>query len=74
VAGGDDTATPANGFWAEEEDVFGCVEQLGRAVELCARGGRAYEEVVAEGLATAARYSREASGARLAAFWRSTLR
>ncbi|MEJ6023195.1 hypothetical protein [Ramlibacter sp. PS4R-6] len=73
VAGGDDTATPANGFWAAEEDVFGCVEQLARAIDLVMRGGMAYEALVGEARATAARYSREASGARLAAFWRDKL-
>lgn len=73
VAGGDDTATPANGFWAEEDDVFGCVEQLARAIALAMHGGSACEEVVAEARATAARYSPQACGARLAAFWRAKL-
>lgn len=73
VAGGDDTATPANGFWAEEDDVFGCAEQLARAIALAMHGGSACEEVVAEARATAARYSPQACGARLAAFWRAKL-
>lgn len=73
VFGGNDSATRSNGFWAEEDDVFGCAAQLGRAVALVAAGGEPYGRMLAEAMGTARGYSRETSAQHLLGFWRSFL-
>lgn len=73
VAGGTDSATVRNGFWAAEDDVPACVDQLARAVQLALDRGAVFDEMVAEGRRTAWEYRREESARRLLAFWRATL-
>jgi hypothetical protein len=73
VAGGTDSATARNGFWAPEDDLMGCVDQLARAVQLAMDRGPVYEEMVAEGLRTAREYRREEAARRLLRFWRAAL-
>jgi glycosyltransferase involved in cell wall biosynthesis len=71
--GGTDSATARNGFWADEDDVPGCVQQLARAVQLAADRGMAYDAMLAEGRRTAREYTREASMALLKTFWDGAL-
>jgi hypothetical protein len=73
VAGGTDSATARNGFWAAEDDVPACAEQLARAVKLAIDRGPVFDEVVAEGRRTAWEYRREEATRRLLEFWRATL-
>ena len=73
VAGGTDSATARNGFWAAEDDLPACVDQLARAVQLAMDRGPVYDEMVAEGRRTAWEYRREESARRLLQFWRATL-
>jgi len=73
VAGGTDSATARNGFWAGEDDLAACVDQLARAVQLARDRGPVYDEMVAEGRRTAWEYRREESARRLLQFWRATL-
>lgn len=69
-AGGSDSATAANGFWAAEDDVLGCADQLVRAVRLAAQGGTEYEAMAAAGRETAWAYRREEAARKLVGFWR----
>ena len=73
VAGGSDSATAANGFWAAEDDVLGCTEALARAVRLAASGGSEYEAMLHAGRQTAWAYRREEAARHLLAFWRGYL-
>lgn len=73
VFGGSDSAADSNGFWAEEDDVFGCAAQLGRAVALVAAGGEPYERMLVNTLDTARAYSRATAAQHLLGFWRSFL-
>jgi hypothetical protein len=72
-AGGSDSATTANGFWAAEDDIVGCVDRLAQAVALAAAGGPAYLQVVQAGLQTAHAFRREEAARVLVAFWRGWL-
>ena len=49
VAGGTYTATVRNGFWAAEDDLAGCVDQLARAVQLAIDRDQAYHSMVKAG-------------------------
>ena len=71
--GGNEYATDMNGFWAAEDDVIECARQLGRAVDLAARGGALYDDMIEAGTATARRYGRERFETRLIAFWSAML-
>lgn len=71
VAGGSDSSTAANGFWAAEDDIDGCVDQLARAVQLAAAGGPAYQAMVEAGRQTAQAYRREEAARWLLGFWRA---
>lgn len=73
VAGGTDTATLRNGFWAREDDLVHCVQQLGRAVTLVTEGGGAYTAMMQAGRETAARYDRATVTRHLVDFWRPFL-
>ena len=73
IFGGSDSATARNGFWAEEDDVIGCVEQLARAVALAAERGPAYDAMIEDGKRTAAHYSRENTQRELLRFWHGFL-
>jgi hypothetical protein len=73
VAGGTDTATARNGFWAAEDDLAGCVDQLARAVQLAIDRDRTYHAMVEEGRRTAHEYRREEAARRLLEFWRAVL-
>lgn len=73
VAGGSDSATAANGFWAAEDDLIACTDRLAQAVQQAMDQGPACQAMVAEGRATAWRYRREESASRLLAFWKGWL-
>lgn len=73
VYGGNDSATAGNGFWAAEDDVFGCVDQLARAIRLVKEGGNAYRAMVAGGRRTAEEFGRAQVSALLVNFWESVL-
>lgn len=73
VAGGTDTATARNGFWAAEDDIPGCVDQLARAVNLALARDETFHEMIAQGRRTAWEYRRDESGRLLIEFWRATL-
>lgn len=73
VVGGSDTATARNGFWAAEDDVQACTDQLARAVQLALDRGPVWEEMVAESRRTAWDYRRDEAARRLTDFWRLTL-
>lgn len=70
VFGGNDSATAKNGFWAAEDDVYGCVEQLANAIRLVQSGSPAFQTMVDEGRRTAWEYRREESARRLLQFWK----
>jgi hypothetical protein len=70
VFGGNDSATLKNGCWAEEDDVFGCVHQLARAMRFARRNDDAARVMIEEGRITARAYTREESARRLLQFWR----
>ena len=72
-AGGSDSATTANGFWAAEDDIVGCVDRLAQAVALVIGGGPAYDAMVQAGLRTAHAYRREEAARLLVGFWRAWL-
>jgi len=73
VASGTDTATARNGFWAAEDDLEGCVDQLARAVQLAIDKDATFEAMVEEGRRTAYEYRREEAARRLLDFWRAYL-
>jgi hypothetical protein len=70
VHGGTDSATTKNGFWAAEDDVYGCVEQLANALRLVKSGGEAHQTIVREGRRTAHEYRREEAARLLLEFWK----
>jgi hypothetical protein len=72
VHGGTDSATTKNGFWAAEDDVYGCVEQLANALRLAKTGGEAFQAMVQEGRRTAHEYRREEAARLLLDFWKQT--
>jgi hypothetical protein len=74
VFGGTDSATTRNGFWAAEDDVYGCVEQLANALTLAKTGGVALRAMVEEGRRTAHEYRREEAARYLLAFWKNFFR
>lgn len=71
--GGRDYATPDNGFWADEEDVFGAADAVGQALRTLLTEPRRAAAMRAAGLATAARYSFDAMREDLKAFWSRVL-
>lgn len=73
VAGGSDSATAANGFWAPEDDILACADRLGHALAAAAARGPLYEEMLRQGRDTAARYGREDAARQLVAVWRQLL-
>jgi hypothetical protein len=73
VAGATDAATARNGFWAAEDDLSGCVDQLARAVQLAMDRDIAFDAMVEEGRRTAHEYRREEAARRLLEFWREAL-
>jgi hypothetical protein len=73
VAGGGDSATAANGFWAAEDDIEGCVDRLAQAVRLAEAGGPGYAAMVEAGRQTARAYRREDAARWVLGFWRDWL-
>lgn len=71
--GGNDSATVANGFWVAEDDVLGCAEQLGLAMQLAVDHGAPYRAIIESARQTAHDYRRESVVRLLAAYWRGTL-
>ncbi len=55
--GGREYATPENGFWAEEDDLTGCVRQLAEAVRLSRETGARRVAYSAACMSTAAQYT-----------------
>lgn len=74
VYGGNDSATAANGFWAEEDDLYGCVDQLARAIRLARAGGEPYRVMLEASRRTAAQFRREDVKALLVAFFEGVLK
>ena len=73
VFGGNDSASVRNGFWAAEDDIFGCVDQLGRAVQLAIARDTVFEAMVGQCRRTAWEYRREEAARLLLAFWKAAL-
>jgi len=73
IAGGTDSTTARNGFWAVEDDLMGCVDQLARAVQLAVDSDSVFHAMVEEGRRTAYEYRREEAARLLLAFWRTAL-
>ena len=65
--------TARNGFWAEEDDCVGCVEQLRAAVQLITDGGPAYADMLDAANLTARQHGREVLAKRVVAFWKTYL-
>lgn len=57
--GGQDYATPQNGFWAAEDDFPGCLKALGQALTLWQQGGAALTAYHAATATTTSRYTPE---------------
>ncbi len=73
VVGGSDSSTAANGFWAPEDDIVTCVDQLAAAVQLAVDGGPAYLAMLEAGRKSAWVYRREEAARLLVDFWRGAL-
>ena len=71
--GHNDSATAGNGFWAAEDDLMGCTDQLARATQLVATQGPAYQAMVTMARHTAYGYRREEAARLLTAAWASIL-
>lgn len=69
--GGDEYATPENGFWLPQEDAKGCVEALAEAAGMIDRDAERTAAMRAAGVATAARYSMAEMEADLLRFWKA---
>lgn len=69
--GGRECATMSNGFWAEEDDCLGCVDQLTQAVRLVIDGGDRYRHMVEGGFGTLDYFRRERFLANLLRCWRT---
>lgn len=67
--GGDEYATPDNGFWAPEEDVFAVAHAIGQAIHTVLHEPARAEAMRQAGYETVARYSAEGMVADLKAFW-----
>jgi hypothetical protein len=67
--GGNEYATPDNGFWAPEDDCVAAAEALGAAVDLYRAGGPRLEAMVEAGRATAAAWSYAVFRRELEAAW-----
>jgi glycosyltransferase involved in cell wall biosynthesis len=67
--GGDQYATPENGFWAPEDDCFAAAEALSSAIDLLAEGGPRYHAMLQAGHRTARAWSHALFRDQLQAFW-----
>lgn len=67
--GGVDFATPENGFWAAEEDVFDAADKLALAADLVATGGPALARMREAARATASEWSYAAFRRELEEVW-----
>lgn len=66
-------ATTINGFWADEADVIGAVENLAQAVVLARERWSLYDLMIHSGLSTAQHYSRDTFVRRLRTYWKNLL-
>ena len=73
VAGGSDSASPANGLWAPEDDIGACAHQLARAAAAATEGGPAQAVLREGGLRTVQALGRAPAAQLLLAFWRQVL-
>ena len=71
--GHNDSATAANGFWAAEDDVESCTDQLARAVQVAVDQREPYRAMVAQARQTAHAYRKEEVARLLLAAWRAIL-
>jgi glycosyltransferase involved in cell wall biosynthesis len=71
--GGDDYATPENGFWIAENDHLGCAFALAEALDRAGRGDPRRAAMLAAGRATAERYDLPRMRDALRAFWGDAL-
>ncbi|MBX7167241.1 MAG: glycosyltransferase [Pirellulales bacterium] len=67
--GGREYATPDNGLWVDEGQLDACVTALGRALQIAIGEPETYEQMLAGGRQTAARFSPEAERRALVEFW-----
>jgi hypothetical protein len=67
--GGDEYATPENGFWSPEEDFMAAADAVGRAIHLVKTDPEGTAAMRQAGSATVDRYSAEGMVDDLAAFW-----
>jgi hypothetical protein len=67
--GGDEYATPENGFWAPEDDCVAAAEALAQAIDLQRAGGPRLQAMVGAARATAAEWSYAVFRRELEAVW-----
>ncbi|MBT6275507.1 MAG: hypothetical protein HOI95_15400 [Chromatiales bacterium] len=70
--GGREYASSNNGFWAQEDDIEACVEQLATAASLVRTGGAAYTDMLQYAYQTSRFYALERLAQRLAELWGPT--
>jgi hypothetical protein len=71
--GGREYMTPANGFWAAEEDWLACADALAAAIDMVDKNPAAHQAMLDAGAATVAAYSPARAQAALLDFWRAEL-
>lgn len=71
--GGDEYATPENGFWAPEEDLFAAADAVGRALHTAVTDPVRARAMREAGYATVDHYSAHGMVADLKAFWSGLL-
>ena len=60
-------------MWLQEDDVVGCVERLGRAIDLVTTHPEKHNLIADTGRRTASQFNRENFATYLETFWRSML-
>ncbi|MES1213445.1 MAG: glycosyltransferase [Singulisphaera sp.] len=63
-------ATAANGFFVAEDDCMACAESLKDAIQCVVGGGKAYQDLINEGVATGMRYQRNRFAQRFMDAWK----
>ncbi len=62
--------TSANGFFVPEDDCFACVEAVKNAIQCVTGGGKAYQDMINEGIATGMKFNRQRFVHRFVDVWR----
>jgi hypothetical protein len=71
--GGREFATHLSGFWAEEDDCEGCVDELTKAVQTVVDQGTEFHSRIRAGLDTASLYTPQRASPRLVDYWKRFL-